>query len=80
MHVYRFLKQHGGLSEPISNVSKKLIDKGKSIRVLLDTGLSGDTSFLFKKGLIVNTYLLRRGLCHNHGALPMASFKQKGWV
>jgi hypothetical protein len=38
-----------GLSEPVSNVSKRLIFKEKTIRVLLDTGSSGDLLFI-KKG------------------------------
>jgi hypothetical protein len=38
-----------GLSEPVSNVSKRLIVKQKTIRVLLNTGLSGDLLFI-KKG------------------------------
>ncbi len=42
-------KHLNGLSKPISNVSKRLIVKQKTIRVLLDTGLSGDLLFI-KKG------------------------------
>jgi hypothetical protein len=38
-----------GLSKPVSNVSNRLIVKQKIIRVLLDTGLSGDLLFI-KKG------------------------------
>ncbi len=42
-------KHLNGLSKPVSNVSKRLIVKQKSIRVLLDTGSSGDL-LLIKKG------------------------------
>jgi hypothetical protein len=38
-----------GLSKPVSNVTERLIIKQKTIRVLLDTGLSGDLIFI-KKG------------------------------
>ncbi len=41
-------KHLNGLSEPVSNVSERLIVKQKSIRVLLDTGLSGDLLFIRK--------------------------------
>jgi hypothetical protein len=39
-------KHLNGLSELVSNVSKRLIVKQKTIRVLLDTGLSGDLLFI----------------------------------
>jgi hypothetical protein len=42
-------KHLNGLSKPISNVSKRIIVKQKTIRVLLDTGSSGDLLFI-KKG------------------------------
>ncbi len=42
-------KHLNGLSKPVSNVSKRLIFKQKTTRVLLDTGLSGDLLFI-KKG------------------------------
>jgi hypothetical protein len=41
-------KHLNGLSEPVSNVSKRLIVNQKTIRVLLDTGLSGDLLFIRK--------------------------------
>jgi hypothetical protein len=44
----RPLKCHDGLSETISNTSKRLIVKQKTIRVLLDTGSSGDLLFVRK--------------------------------
>ncbi len=42
-------KHLNGLSEPVSDVSERLIVKQKTIRVLLDTGSSGDLLFI-KKG------------------------------
>ncbi len=44
----RFNKHLNGLSKLFSNVSKRLIVKQKTIRVLLDTGLSGDLLFIRK--------------------------------
>ncbi len=41
-------KHLNGLSKPVSNVSERLIVKQKTIRVLLDTGLSGDLFFIRK--------------------------------
>ncbi len=41
-------KHLNGLSEPVSNVSKRLIIKQKTIRVLLDTGSNGDLLFIRK--------------------------------
>jgi hypothetical protein len=49
-----------GLSEPVSNVSKRLIVKQKTIRVLLDTGSSGDLLFI-KKGS--KKYILNKEGC-----------------
>ncbi len=45
-----------GLGKPISDVSKKLIVKKNTIRVLLDTGSSGDLLFIRKGSK--STYLL----------------------
>jgi hypothetical protein len=45
---YRFSKHHCGLSKPSSNASKRLIVKEETIRVLLDTGSSGDILFIRK--------------------------------
>jgi hypothetical protein len=42
-------KHLNGLSKPVSNVSKRLIVKQKTIRVLLDTGSSGDLLFIRKE-------------------------------
>jgi hypothetical protein len=71
-------KHLNGLSKTVSNVSKRLTVEQKTIRVLLDTGSSGDLLFI-KKGS--QKYIPTvKGLCHNHGTLPMAPFKIKGWV
>ncbi len=45
-HLNRAKKHHKGLNEPINNVSEGLIVKKKTIRVLLDTGPSGDLLFI----------------------------------
>jgi hypothetical protein len=47
-HLNRSLKRHDGLSESVSNTSERLIVKQKTIRVLLDTGSSGDLLFVRK--------------------------------
>jgi hypothetical protein len=47
-HLNRSLKCHNELSESVSNTSERLIVKQKTIRVLLDTGLSGDLLFIRK--------------------------------
>jgi hypothetical protein len=39
---------HKGLGEPTSDVSKGLVVRQKAIRVLLDTGSSGDPLFIKK--------------------------------
>ena len=44
----RSFKHLGRFSEPPSDASKRLIVKQKTIRVLLDTGLSGDLLFIAK--------------------------------
>jgi len=48
-HLNRSLKRHNELSKSVSNNSKRLIVKQKTIRVLLDTGSSGDL-LLVQKG------------------------------
>jgi len=53
-HLIRSLKCQDDLSESVSNTSERLIVKQKTIRVLFDTGSSGDLLFI-KKGL-KNTY------------------------
>jgi hypothetical protein len=47
-HLNRPLKCHDGLSESVSDTSERLIVKQKTIRVLLDTGSSGDLLFIRK--------------------------------
>ncbi len=44
----RSFKHHGGFPKPSSDTSKRLIVKQKTIRVLLDTGSSGDLLFIAK--------------------------------
>jgi hypothetical protein len=47
-HLNRPLKCQDGLSESVSDTSERLIVKQKTIRVLLDTGSSGDLLFVRK--------------------------------
>jgi hypothetical protein len=47
-HLIRSLKHHDDFSESISDTSERLIVKQKTIRVLLDTGSSGDLLFVRK--------------------------------
>jgi len=47
-HLIRSLTRHNDLSDSISNTSERLIVKQKTIRVLLDTGSSGDLLFIRK--------------------------------
>ncbi len=51
----RSKKHPNGLSKPFSDVSERLIVKQKTIRALLDTGLSGDLLFLKKRVSKVHT-------------------------
>ncbi len=44
-HLHRSLKHHDNFSESVSSTSKRLIVKQKTIRVLLDTGSSGEPLF-----------------------------------
>jgi hypothetical protein len=44
----RSSKHHGGFCEPSTNASERLVVKQTTIRVLLDTGLSGDLLFIAK--------------------------------
>jgi hypothetical protein len=47
-HLNRSLKHPNELNESISDISERLIVKQKTIRVLLDTGSSGDLLFVRK--------------------------------
>ena len=47
-HLNRSLKHHDDFSESISDTSERLIVKQKTIRVLLNTGSSGDLLFVRK--------------------------------
>jgi hypothetical protein len=45
-HLNRSLKRHDELSESVSDTSERLIVKQKTMRVLLDTGSSGNLLFV----------------------------------
>ncbi len=60
------------------NVSSGLKVKNKTIRVLLDSGSSGDLLFM-KKGP-VHAFLLWSGLSLSCGALPTAPLLQTRWA
>jgi hypothetical protein len=47
-HLNRSKKHLKGLNEPLTDASKRLLVDQKTIRVLLDTGLSGDLLFIRK--------------------------------
>ncbi len=47
-HLNSAKSHQKGLNEPINNVSERLIVKKKPLRVLLDTGSSGDLLFIRK--------------------------------
>jgi hypothetical protein len=47
-HLNRSLKRHNEFSKSVSDISERLIVKQKTIRVLLDTGSSGDLLFVRK--------------------------------
>ena len=47
-HLNRSIKDLKGLNEPLTDASKRLLVKQKTIRVLLDTGSSGDLLFIRK--------------------------------
>jgi len=47
-HLIRSLKHHDDLSKSVSDTSDRLIVKQETIRVLLDTGSSGDLLFIRK--------------------------------
>jgi hypothetical protein len=47
-HLNRSLKRPNELNESVRDISERLIVKQKTIRVLLDTGLSGDLLFVRK--------------------------------
>jgi hypothetical protein len=64
--------------KPDPSISYGLKVKNKTIRDLLDSGLSGDLFFI-KKGP-VSAFLLQGGLSLSLGALPMAPLSQTRWV
>ncbi len=63
---------------PDPSVSSGLKVKNKTIRVLLDSGSTGELLFM-KKGP-VNAFPLWSGLSLNRGAFPMAPLSQTGWA
>jgi len=67
-----------GTSESHDDVSTSLTVKTKTIRVLLDTGSSGDLLFM-QKGKI-DIPIVKSGLSHSRGTLPMAPSKLRGWA
>jgi len=58
-HLNRSLKHPNELSESVGDISKRLIVKQKTIRVLLDTGSSGDLLFI-RKGSQKNIPTMKR--------------------
>jgi hypothetical protein len=71
----KHLKQ---LYEPNNDASKRLLVKQKTIRVLLDTGSSGDLLFI-EKGSQTYIPTTKRAVPQSW-ALQMAPFKRKRWV
>ncbi len=63
---------------PDPSISSRLYVENKTIRVLLDSGSSGDLLFM-KKGP-VNTFPLWSGLSLSRGALPTAPSSQTRWA
>jgi hypothetical protein len=63
--------------EPDLSVSSELKVKNKTIRVLLDSGSSGDLLFM-AKGSSKRISVVKNGLSISHGALPMAPLSQHG--
>jgi hypothetical protein len=66
------------IKKPDPSISSGLKVKNKTMRVLLDSGSSGD--FLFIKKGPVNTFPLQSGLSLSCGALHMAPLSQTWWV
>ncbi len=68
-------KHLNGLSEPVSNVSERPLVKQKTIRVLLDTGSSGDLLFI-KKGSQKYISTVKRAVPQSWG-LSNSTFQTK---
>ncbi len=68
-----------GAQWPPEEASKRLLVKHKTIRVLLDTGSSGDLLFL-EKGYNKYILVVSKALFQSHGALPMEPSKPRRWV
>ncbi len=71
-------KHINGLREPVSNVSKRLIVKQKTIRVFLNTGLSGDLLFI-RKGSKKYIPTMKRAVPQLWGT-SNGTFQTKRWV
>jgi len=65
-HLNRPLKHPNKLNESISDISERLIVKQKTIRVLLDTGSSGDLLFV-RKGSQKYILTLKRAVPQSWG-------------
>ena len=65
-HLNRSIKHLKGLNEPLTNASKRLLVKQKTIRVLLITGLSGDLLFI-KKGSQKYIPTMKRAIAQSWG-------------
>jgi hypothetical protein len=64
------------VQRPPKDASERLLIKKKTIRVLLDTVLSGDLLFLEK--YLISAYQFLKGLFYGHGASPMAPLNKNG--
>jgi hypothetical protein len=64
---------------PPEDTSKRLVVKHKTIKIILDTGSSGDLLFL-EKGSNKYTPIVSRVVPESWSALPMAPSKLRMWV
>ena len=74
-HLNRALKRPNELNESVSDISERLIVKQKTIRVLLDTGSSGDLLFV-RKGSQKYIPTLKRAVPQSWGT-SNGTFKTK---
>jgi hypothetical protein len=75
--AHRLSKHLGEFSELSSDTSERLIVKQKTIRVLLDTGSSGDLLFVAKGISKVHTYI-EEGCATIVGHFKWHLYNQKG--
>ena len=78
-HLNRSLKHPNKLNESVSDISKRLIVKQKTIRVLLGTGLSGDLLFV-RKGSQKYIPTLKRAVPQSWGTSNGTFKMNKRWV